>query len=154
LSKIMVLDSFLKMIGKSGSVACAAALLIAPAADAQTLTMCGQTVASTIVPPAANDAPNMRAFSGLWVGTWPSGVCNVVVIESIQPDGTVSILDIFGPDSGKPGGTLRYAGKVVGNTLTSAGRTKSIEFTQTSPTQMSATYLSSEAQARGTFNRQ
>jgi hypothetical protein len=115
--------------------------------------MCGQTVPYTVVPPPANVPPNMRAFSGPWVGAWPSGICNAVVIESVQPDGTVSILDVFGPDSGKPGGNLRYAGKIVGNTLTSAGRTNSIEFTQTSPTQLQASYLSSAAQARGTFSR-
>ena len=115
--------------------------------------MCGQSVPYTLVPPAADLPANMRAFSGVWVGAWPSGICNAVVIESIKPDGTVSILDVFGPDSGKPPGTLRYAGKIVGDTLTSAGRSKSIEFSPTSATQMSATYLSSDAQARGIFSR-
>jgi hypothetical protein len=115
--------------------------------------MCGQTVPYTVVPPPAPVPVNMRAFSGLWVGTWPSGICNAVIIENIQPDGIVSVLDVFGPESGKPGGNLRYAGKIVGNTLTSSGRTNSIEFTQVSATQMSATYLSTAAQARGTFSR-
>jgi len=145
--------SFWNVVRGSRSVFCAAALLVAPAAGAETLNMCGQTVPYTVVPPPAPVPANMRAFSGLWIGTWASGICNAVVIESIQPDGTVSILDVFGPNSGKPGGSLRYAGKIVGNTLTSAGRTKSIEFTQTSPTQMSASYLSSTDQARGTFSR-
>ena len=153
LRNIMSLFSFWNVARSFGSAVCATSLLVAPAAGAETLTMCGQTVPYTVVPPAADVPANMRAFSGPWIGTWATGICNAVIIESIQPDGTVSILDVFGPDSGKPAGSLRYAGKIVGNTLSSAGRTNSIEFTQTSATQMSATYLTSNVQARGTFSR-
>ena len=153
LRNTMSLFSFWNVARSFGSAVCATSLLVAPAAGAETLTMCGQTVPYTVVPPAADVPANMRAFSGPWIGTWATGICNAVIIESIQPDGTVSILDVFGPDSGKPAGSLRYAGKIVGNTLSSAGRTNSIEFTQTSATQMSATYLTSNVQARGTFSR-
>jgi hypothetical protein len=150
---LMSLISSLNIVPGIGSIVCAAALLVATDAGAETLSMCGQTVPYTVVPPPASVPANMRAFSGLWVGSWASGICNAVIIESIQPDGTVSIFDVWGPDSGKPAGNLRYAGKITGNTLTSAGRVNSIEFTQVSPTQLSATYLTSSVQARATFKR-
>jgi hypothetical protein len=142
----------------SSKIAAAAAVglavwLVPPVVNAQTLNMCGHSVPYKLVPPSPQVQANMQGFLGVWVGTWPSGICNAIVIESIQPDGTAAVLDVFGPDSGKPGGTLRYAGKIVGNTLTSSSRTNAIELTQVSPTQLSASFLSSSAQARGTFNR-
>jgi hypothetical protein len=134
--------------------ACLVALAVAPAAGAETLNMCGQSVQYTVAPPSPQVPANLRAFSGLWIGNWPTGICNAIVIESVLPDGTVNILDVYGPDeAGKPGGTMRYAGKIVGNTLTSSGRTNSIELTQVGATQLAASYLSATAQARGTFNR-
>jgi hypothetical protein len=134
--------------------ACLAAVAVAPAAGAQTLNMCGQSVQYTVVPPSPQVPANLSAFSGVWVGNWPSGVCHVMVIENVMPDGTVSILDVYGPDdSGKAGGTMRYPGKIVGNTLSSAGRATAIELTQAGTTQLAATFVSATANARGTFHR-
>jgi hypothetical protein len=143
----------LKIVRNVGSALCAVTLLMAPAAHAQTLAACGQAVAFKVQPPAAQVPPEMQAFSGPWIGTWDSGVCNAVVIESIQPDGTVGILDVFGPVGSNPAGQLRYAGKIAGDTLTSSGRTQAVQFTLNSPTQMSGTFISNTAQSRGTFSR-
>jgi hypothetical protein len=143
----------LKVVRNVGSALCAAALLMAPAAYGQTLAACGQAVPYKVEPPAAQVPPEMRAFSGPWIGTWDSGVCNAIVIESIQPDGTVRILDVFGPVGSKPPGQLRYAGKIAGNTLTSSGGTQAVQYTLNSPTNLSGTFISNTAQSRGIFSR-
>jgi hypothetical protein len=136
-----------------GSALCAGTLLMAPAAYGQTLEACGQTVAYRVEPPAPQVPPQMQAFSGPWIGAWDAGVCNAIVIESIQPDGTVRILDVFGPVGTNPPGQLRYAGKIAGNTLTSSGPTQSVQFTLNGQHQMSGTFISNSAQSRGSFSR-
>jgi hypothetical protein len=143
----------LRVVRNVGSALCAGTLLMAAAAHGQTLAACGQAVPYQVVPPAPQVPPEMRAFSGPWIGTWDSGVCNAIVIESIQPDGTVGILDVFGPVGSNPPGQLRYAGKITGSTLSSSGRTQAVQYTLNSPTNMSGTFISNTAQSRGTFSR-
>lgn len=126
----------------SASFAVALTTDAATAQNGGTLTDCEQTVNYTLTPPASDVPPNVRAFSGIWSGKWEGHLCSVLVVESVKSDGTAALLYINGSVGGQyavKAGNARFAATIVGNKLTSKGRTLTWEFVLQSPTQLSAT---------------
>jgi hypothetical protein len=87
----------------------------APAGPAETREFCSQPVAYALarrdsVPPAYRD------FIGIWSdASWTPQLCAALIVENVQPDGTASILYVFGPMSSsarQTGGILRGTGVI------------------------------------------
>jgi hypothetical protein len=112
----------------------------APMTSGTVTTLCGVPVAYTIKPPAADVPADLSAFSGIWVGTWNYGMCAALVVESIQADGTATVIYVNGahaPDGFKAG-SFRFAAIIKGNRLSDGGTTASFEAMMGSPNELSA----------------
>jgi hypothetical protein len=76
-------------------------------------TFCGQTVAYHLADPSS--VPEQyRRFLGLWSdAAWDANTCAALIVEDVKPDGTASLIYIFGPEGSKstvPGGVLHGTG--------------------------------------------
>jgi hypothetical protein len=87
----------------------------AAAGPAETREFCSQPVGYALarrdsVPPAYRD------FIGIWSdASWTPQLCAALIVENVQPDGTASILYVFGPMSSsarQTGGILRGTGVI------------------------------------------
>ncbi|HEV2300751.1 MAG TPA: hypothetical protein VGR91_04195 [Stellaceae bacterium] len=91
-----------------------------PAAAAQERTFCEQDVSFTLAPKASVPRP-YRRFFGMWSdAAWDVRSCAALIVENIAPNGTASILYIYGPmgsDEPGPGGVLRGTGVIRGGEL-------------------------------------
>jgi hypothetical protein len=62
-----------------------------------------------------------RHFLGIWSdAAWDPQTCAALIVQDVKPDGTASILYVFGPlgdSSTAPGGTLHGTGVIRGNEL-------------------------------------
>jgi len=62
-----------------------------------------------------------RQFVGIWSdAAWTPQLCAALVVESVQPDGTASIVYAFGPmgsNTRRPGGVLRGIGVILDGEL-------------------------------------
>lgn len=62
-----------------------------------------------------------RRFLGIWSdAAWDAHTCAALIVERIKPDGTASIIYVFGPqgsDSPGPGGVLHGTGVIRGGEL-------------------------------------
>jgi len=76
---------------------------------------CDQPVTIRLADRAAIPDP-YRPFIGIWSdAAWNPQLCAALVVESVQPDGTASILYVFGPmgsNTGRPGGVLHGTGMI------------------------------------------
>ena len=76
---------------------------------------CSQSVTFALAP-RDSVAPRYRDFVGIWSdASWTPQLCAALVVENVRPDGTASILYIFGPMSPsarQTGGILRGTGIV------------------------------------------
>jgi hypothetical protein len=74
---------------------------------------CEQNVSYQLANPANVPAP-FRRFLGLWSdAAWDARTCAALIVEDVQPDGTASIVYVYGPlgdNSPAPGGTLHGTG--------------------------------------------
>ncbi len=81
---------------------------------------CGQNVTYGLADPSAV-ADEYRRFVGVWSdAAWDAHTCAALIVEGIKPDGTASIMYIFGPQgssSRAPGGVLHGTGAVRGGEL-------------------------------------
>ena len=119
------------------------------------LKVCEQTIDYAIVPPAANMAENLRAFSGVWVGKWDIGLCSAIIVENVQPDGGANILYVTGSQgsSGIKAGRYRYSAKIVGDTLTAVGGSTTIEFVMSRSAKLSGKFTNQYGLSSGVFER-
>ena len=84
-----------------------------PASPAETREFCSQPVGYAL---ARRDSipPAYRNFVGIWSdASWTPQLCAALIVENVQPDGTASILYVFGPMSSsarQSGGILRGTG--------------------------------------------
>lgn len=84
-----------------------------PSGPAETRDFCSQSVSYAV---ADRDSvpPRYRDFIGIWSdASWTPQLCAALIVENVQPDGTASILYIFGPMSSNArsaGGILRGTG--------------------------------------------
>jgi hypothetical protein len=81
---------------------------------------CGQNVGFRLADPSA--VPDRyRRFVGVWSdAAWDAHTCAALVVENVKPDGTASIMYIFGPqgsDAAGPGGVLHGTGVIRGGEL-------------------------------------
>jgi len=83
---------------------------LAPAAERE---FCGQSVGLRL---ADRDAvsEHYRAFLGIWSdASWTPQLCAALIVENVAPDGTATIVYVFGPMSTNtrtPGGVLHGTG--------------------------------------------
>jgi len=89
--------------------------LPAPAAagPAAERVFCDQTVAVSSVDPAVIPA-SYRQFVGVFSdAAWTAQLCAALIVENVQPDGTASLVYVFGPmgsNTRRPGGVLHGTG--------------------------------------------
>lgn len=91
-----------------------------PAAAAQERSFCQQDVSFTLAP-KASVPEQYRRFWGMWSdAAWDVRTCAALIVENIQPNGTASILYVYGPmgpeQPGK-GGVLRGTGVIQNGEL-------------------------------------
>lgn len=74
---------------------------------------CQQAVSVQLADPDSV-APRYRPFLGMWADTsWTPQLCAALVVDNIKPDGTASVVYVFGPmgpSAGGPAGTLHGTG--------------------------------------------
>jgi hypothetical protein len=86
-----------------------------PAGPSETREFCGQSVSYAL---ADRDSipERYRAFVGIWSdASWTPQICAALIVQNVRPDGTASILYVFGPMSSNAraaGGILRGTGIV------------------------------------------
>jgi hypothetical protein len=78
-------------------------------------TFCGQTVAYHLADPMS--VPEQyRRFVGVWSdAAWDAKTCAALIVEDVKPDGTGSLIYIYGPEgsnSSVPGGVLHGTGVI------------------------------------------
>ena len=81
---------------------------------------CEQSVSYRLADPATVAEP-YRRFLGVWSdAAWDANTCAALIVENVDPDGTVSVIYAFGPlGSGAhvPGGVLHGTGVIRDNEL-------------------------------------
>ena len=73
-----------------------------------------------VVPPSAAVPESHQRFLGAWVGRWGDAVKHILIVESVQPDGSASVIYAYGvyPGLSITPGFRRLGAKVSGDTLT------------------------------------
>jgi dienelactone hydrolase len=73
-----------------------------------------------VVPPSAAMPESQQGFLGAWVGRWGDAVKHILIVESVQPDGTASVIYAYGvyPGLSISPGFRRLSAKVSGDALT------------------------------------
>ena len=116
----------------TGALVAGTLLAAASAASAKTATICGQKVEYTLQAPGAEVPAAYRAFSGVWVGdagivveVYDGSFCVGLVVEKVNPDGTVLAKYVWGDRIKlqlgnnydiRPG-VVDWPGRIVGNAL-------------------------------------
>ncbi len=99
----------------------AAAASDAPAATASTSApservFCEQAVTVQLADPDAVAEP-FRPFVGIWSdASWTPQLCAALIVENVAPDGTATILYVFGPMGANPRGPSGAVGGVLQGT--------------------------------------
>lgn len=90
------------------------------AAPPEGRTFCEQNVAYHVAAPA-DVAERFRRFVGIWSdAAWDARTCAALIVETVRPDGTASIIYVYGPqgsDDRVPGGILHGTGVIRGGEL-------------------------------------
>jgi len=73
-----------------------------------------------VVPPSAAVPESQQRFLGAWVGRWGDAVKHILIVESVQPDGSASVIYAYGvyPGLSITPGFRRLGAKVSGDALT------------------------------------
>jgi dienelactone hydrolase len=73
-----------------------------------------------VVPPSSAVLESQRRFLGAWVGRWGGALKHILIVESVQPDGTASVIYGWGDSPGLSitPGYSRLGANVSGDTLT------------------------------------
>jgi len=101
---------------------------------------------ATVVLPSAAVPESHQQFLGAWVGRWSGAVKHILILESVQPDGSARVIYAFGvyPGLSFTPGFRRLGAKVSGDTLTIEGLfTATYELT--SATSATASYRRGES---------
>lgn len=73
-----------------------------------------------VVPPSAAVPASQQRFLGAWVGRWRDAVKHILIVESVQPDGSANVIYAYGVYPGlsiRPG-FRRLGAKIRGDALT------------------------------------
>ena len=75
-----------------------------------------------VVPPSAAVAESQQRFLGAWVGRWGGALKHILIVESVQPDGSASVIYGWGDSPGLSitRGFIRLGANISGDTLTIA----------------------------------
>jgi hypothetical protein len=105
------------LVGSAAAMAQTPPATEAPATEepASGRIFCEQSVSFQLAPRA--DVPERyRRFLGIWSdAAWDPRTCAALIVENITPDGTASIVYVYGPlgdSSTEPGGTLHGTGVI------------------------------------------
>ena len=73
-----------------------------------------------VVPASAAAPESQQRFLGAWVGRWGGGLQHILIVESLQPDGSASVIYGWGGSSGLSitPGFIRLGANLSGDTLT------------------------------------
>jgi hypothetical protein len=139
-------------------------------ASAETLKACELEIEYRISDPAPDLPPNLRAFSGIWLGQWKSfpfthgadnPYCAGLIVERVDRDGTAKTIYFRGSSWNTSGGLKRpskgpWMGKISGNVLNLPRDPKwvareYIDFQLKSPSRLEGTFRGIQT---GYFTRQ
>jgi hypothetical protein len=128
-------------------------------ASAETLKACELEIEYKISDPAPDLPPNLRAFSGVWVGKWKSfpfthgaenPYCAGLIVERVDRDGTAQTIYFRGSSWNTSMGIHRpskgaWTGKISGNVLNLPRDPKwvareYVDFELKSPSQLEGTF--------------
>lgn len=121
-----------------------------------TQTLCDESIAYDVQPAAADIPENIRAFSGTWVGKWDYGLCGALIVESVKADGAASLIYVNGSYGGSnpiKAGSMRFAGRITGDTLSDGGLIANFKATMRGPDRLSVTRADTRAVTTATFTR-
>lgn len=126
-------------------------VLAASSAQAETLSACDQKIDYKIQS-AKGD------FGGAWVGKWDTGLCGAIIVESIDPSGTIaSVIYVWGSVTGQysmKAGNRRETARIDGNKLTVKNNSMTAEFVLSNASTAAGTYTSRYGLNRGHFSKQ
>jgi len=102
-----------------------------------------------IVLPSAAVPENQQRFLGAWVGRWGGGLKHILIVESVQPDGSVGVIYGWGdsPSLSIARGFSRLGANVSGDTLTIES-SFTATYKLTSETSATASYRRGEGRAQ------
>jgi dienelactone hydrolase len=102
-----------------------------------------------VVPPSAAVPENQQRFLGAWVGRWGAGLKHILIVESLQPDGSASVIYSWGDSPGLSitRGFIRIGANLSGDTLTIAS-SFTATYKLTSATSATASYRRGEGRSQ------
>jgi dienelactone hydrolase len=100
---------------------------------------------ATVAPPSAAVPESYQQFLGAWVGRWSGAVKHILIVESVQSDGSAKVIYAYGvyPGLSFLPGFRRLGAKVSGDTLTIEG-SFTATYKLTSATSATASYRRGE----------
>jgi len=102
-----------------------------------------------VVPPSAAVPESQQRFLGAWVGRWGGALKHILIVESVQPDGSASVIYGWGDSPGLSitRGFIRLGANISGDTLTIAS-SFTATYKLTSATSATASYRRGESRAQ------
>src|SRR5229473_8563880 len=103
-----------------------------------------------IVPPSAAVPESQQRFLGAWVGRWGGALKHVLIVESLQPDGSASVIYGWGDSPGLniTRGFSRLGANLSGDTLTVRSSFITATYKLTSATSATASYQRGESRSQ------
>src|SRR5690242_3070539 len=94
-------------------------------------------------------------WSGAWVGLWGYNLKHILLVESVNEDGSARVVYAFGSNlrAGRRAGWLRLDGTVTGRTLRVTGERFSAVYDMTEDGGLKASFESNGAASRATMSR-
>ncbi len=102
-----------------------------------------------VVSPSAAVPESQQRFLGAWVGRWGGGLKHILIVESVEPDGSASVIYSWGdnPDFSITPGFVRLGAKLSGDVLTIA-TSFTATYELTSATSATASYRRGEGRSQ------
>jgi dienelactone hydrolase len=102
-----------------------------------------------VVPPSTAVPESQQRFLGAWVGRWGGALKHILIVESLQPDGSASVIYGWGDNPGLniTRGFVRLGANLSGDTLTIAS-SFTATYKLTSATSATASYRRGESRSQ------
>jgi len=103
-----------------------------------------------IVPPSAAVPESQQRFLGAWVGRWGGALKHILIVESLQPDGSASVIYGWGDSPGLniKRGFSRLGANLSSDTLTVRSSFITATYKLTSATSATASYQRGESRSQ------
>ncbi|MDP2378246.1 hypothetical protein [Reyranella sp.] len=141
----------LGVVSAAFSLTWALSLMASNAAGPGTLEACSRAIPYTIEEPAGSVPADAKALVGTWVGYW-NNTCSALVVQSVDADGTASVLYLFAVNPGASVSRVTNA-KVMGKKLSFGSSRATLEFTLVGPDSLSGLHSGSYGSTTGNFSR-